>query len=104
MIKLQNFKLAIFQPIHLLLAMLIVTLSWAEFYDTYINGLYLLNSKTNRQKMIFNFDTGKSIKTSDSTLYLGKSKDYIILFDKSNKKASFYNRSSIKLIESEGKK
>ena len=101
MIKLQNFKLAIFQPIHLLLAILIVTLSWAEFYDTFISGLFLLNSKTNRQKMIFNFDAGKSIKTSDSTLYLGSSKGYIFLYSKPGNKAFIYNKSTVKSIESE---
>ena len=104
MIRIQNFKLAIFQPIHLLIAILIAVLSWAEFYDTFISGLILLNNKTNDQKMTFNFDTGKSIKTSDTTLYLGKSKDYIILFDKPNKKAFVYNRSTIRSIESEDKK
>jgi hypothetical protein len=80
------------------LAIILGSINFGIVFD---NGTNLYESKTNKQKMIFYFDSGKSIKTSDSTLYLGSSKDYIFLYSKPSNKALIYNKSTVGLIENE---
>jgi hypothetical protein len=75
-----------------------------NFYLVFTKGVHLYVSKSNNQKISFQFNSGKSITTSDSTLYLGSSKDYIFLYSKSDKKAFIYNKSTVTSIESESKK
>jgi hypothetical protein len=62
-------------------------------------GFKDFDSKINNQKMTFNFNKGDKIQTSNTILYLGKSEDYIFLFNKMDKKALIYNRSTIATIE-----
>ena len=104
MIRFQNLKLSQLRPIHGLIGILIVILSWFEFYISIADGISLMTTKSNTQAMTFRFDNGISIQTSDSLLYLGKSRDFIFLFDKSDKKAFIFNKSTIKSIEKESQK
>jgi hypothetical protein len=90
-------------PQRFLLVLLLISV-YFNFYFYYIKGVSLYVSKSNYQKMTFQFNSGKSITTSDSTLYLGSSKDYIFLYSKSDKKAFIYNKSTVTSIESESKK
>jgi hypothetical protein len=64
-----------------------------------VEGNIVYNLRTNYQKMIFNFNDGKSIKTSDSTIYIGSSSNYIFLFNKNQETVSIYNKSDISSIE-----
>jgi hypothetical protein len=98
--QLEEFKLIKVNAFRLALVLAVISLSWMKYYYTFRDGYKLLTSTTNLQKMTFNLDTGKTIITSDSTLYLGLSKDYIFLYNKLRKKTLIYNKSTIKLIES----
>jgi hypothetical protein len=85
-------------PQRVLIVFLLLSV-YFNFYLVFTKGVHLYISKSNNQKITFQFNSGKSITTSDSTLYLGNSKDYIFFFDRQKKKAFIYNKSTVNIIE-----
>jgi hypothetical protein len=104
MIRFHELKISKFYPLDLLVLLIITMSSWVVFYLSLISGHVLLSSKVNDQNMTFHFINGNVVKTSDSTLYLGKSKDYIFLYSKPGNKAFIYNRSRIEFIDKRNNK
>jgi hypothetical protein len=74
----------------------ILSFNLASYVDA---GYTVLNEKSIDFKRTFHLNTGSVITTSDTVLYLGSSKEYIFIFDRSRKKAFIYNRSTVLYTE-----
>jgi hypothetical protein len=79
----------------------ILLFNLAKYVDV---GYTTLNEKSIDLKRTFHLNTGAVITTSDTVLYLGSSKEYIFIFDRSRKKAFIYNRSTVLYTEVDIKK
>jgi hypothetical protein len=75
-----------------------------NYWFYYAQGIMLYKSDHNKQKMTFNFNNGNKIVTSDSLLFLGKSKDYLFFFNKPDKESKIYDRTLIESIVLENSK
>ncbi len=100
-IYLQKTKLIIINKNQFTVILIILSLSYYKYLITFSDGYNLLTKDRNKQKMTFIFDTKNSIKTTNDTLFLGNSKDYLFLYSRSGKKALLYNKAHIELIINE---
>lgn len=96
---LESFKLIKFSKDRRTFTLLILAFAYIMFFNKFSNGCLQYDSKTNKQKMVFYLNTGATIKTSDETLYLGGSTDYIFLYYKPQNRAIIYNKSTITSID-----
>jgi len=82
-----------------LLFILFIQCGWGT-----LNGFFTLKSSSWVPKTTININSGESINSSDSILFLGVSKDYVFLYDKLDQKSIVFNRLNIISIESEQNK